>query len=474
MVTPEPATVDFPWIVSVDDHVIEPPDVWTARLPARYRGVGPRVERLPAGSCALDGAATSSAPAPTVRSVDYWVYEDLYQSVKRLSPRRASPRRDDADGDARYDDVRPGCYEPAARLATWTRTGPQASLCFPNFPRFCGQTFVEAADRELALLCVRAYNDWMVEEWCAVERRPARSRSASSRCGTRSSPRAEVERNAARGVRAVAFSEIPAYLGSAEHPQRRVGSVLRGVRGDRHRAVPPHRLRDEDADDVARRAARRDGDDRLRQLRELARRLAVLRQARAVPRACGSCTRRARSGGSRTCSSGPTTSGSSTRRWVVHRRRDRRTAVHLLLPPGVRLLLPRLPRRGVARLVRRRQRDVRGRLPALRLDLARQPGGRRGHHDRSGCRRRLQARAGTRSRCSTSTTFPSHPSCRPRCRPAPDVLRRRRARRVGRRRRTPAGSPPHRPASAGRAARRARAATRPGPCTPTARRAAGA
>ncbi len=90
----------------------------------------------------------------------------------------------------------------------WT----QASLSFPNFPRFCGQTFLEASDRDLALLCVRAYNDWMVEEWCG---------SSNGRLvplcivplWDASLAAAEVERNAARGARAVCFSEIPAYLG---------------------------------------------------------------------------------------------------------------------------------------------------------------------------------------------------------------------------------------------------------------------
>jgi predicted TIM-barrel fold metal-dependent hydrolase len=92
------------------------------------------------------------------------------------------------------------------------RNWTEASLCFPNFPRFCGQTFLEAKDRDLALLCVQAYNDWMVEEWCAPS-------------GGRLIPLClvplwdatlaadEIRRNAARGVRAVAFSEIPPYLG---------------------------------------------------------------------------------------------------------------------------------------------------------------------------------------------------------------------------------------------------------------------
>ena len=43
----------------------------------------------------------------------------------------------------------------------------EVSLSFPTFPRFCGQTFLERKDKELADLCVKAYNDWMFDEWCA-------------------------------------------------------------------------------------------------------------------------------------------------------------------------------------------------------------------------------------------------------------------------------------------------------------------
>src|SRR5205814_1879958 len=66
-----------------------------------------------------------------------------------------------------YDEMRPGCFEQRARLADMDLNWVDASLCFPTFPRFCGQTFLEARDKDLALLCVRAYNDWMVDEWCA-------------------------------------------------------------------------------------------------------------------------------------------------------------------------------------------------------------------------------------------------------------------------------------------------------------------
>jgi predicted TIM-barrel fold metal-dependent hydrolase len=111
-----------------------------------------------------------------------------------------------------YDEMRPGCYDPKARIEDNTMNWVDASLCFPSFPRFCGQTFTEAKDRELGEACVYAYNDWMVEEWCGDS-------------GGRLIPlpiiplwdaelaAAEVRRNAARGARAVAFSEIPVHLG---------------------------------------------------------------------------------------------------------------------------------------------------------------------------------------------------------------------------------------------------------------------
>jgi len=111
-----------------------------------------------------------------------------------------------------YDEMRPGCYERDARIVDFERNWVDGSLPFPTFPRFCGQTFLEADDRELALLCVQAYNDWMVEEWCG----PSNGRLIPLCLVPLWDPAlaaAEVERNAARGVRAVCFSEIPFYLG---------------------------------------------------------------------------------------------------------------------------------------------------------------------------------------------------------------------------------------------------------------------
>ena len=207
-----PGEVALPRIVSLDDHVIEPPTVWTSRLPTRLVDAGPRVVRLPAGELGLSGARYVERPGTDGPLVDYWVYGDLHMSLKRAVAAAGRDRDDMTMTATTYDDVRPGCFEQVPRLADMDANWVQASLCFPNFPRFCGQTFLEAQDRELALLCVRAYNDWMVEEWCAGS-------------GGRLIPLClvplwdvdlaaqEIQRNAARGVNAVAFSEIPPYLG---------------------------------------------------------------------------------------------------------------------------------------------------------------------------------------------------------------------------------------------------------------------
>ena len=203
---------ELPKIVSLDDHVIEPPTVWTTRLPQRFHDAGPRIVRLPAGELALSGARYVERPGTDGPLVDYWAYEDLFMSLKRAVAASGRDRDDMTMTATTYDDIRPGCYQQAARLDDMDANWMQGSMCFPNFPRFCGQTFLEARDRELALLCVRAYNDWMVEEWCAGS-------------GGRLIPlclvplwdadlaAAEVLRNAARDVNAVAFSEIPPYLG---------------------------------------------------------------------------------------------------------------------------------------------------------------------------------------------------------------------------------------------------------------------
>ena len=206
-------TGELPRIVSVDDHVVEPPHVWETWLPEKLRSRGPRVERRGIGEMRHVGGGTyqqtfddDGPPA------DCWVYEDLVYVHKRHVAAVGFDRDQMTMSPMTYDEMRPGCYEPKARVEDMELNWVEASLAFPTFPRFCGQAFLEAEDRELALACVFAYNDWMVEEWCG-DSGGALIPLCLIPLWDVELAAAEVRRNAARGVRAVCFSEIPPHLG---------------------------------------------------------------------------------------------------------------------------------------------------------------------------------------------------------------------------------------------------------------------
>ena len=203
---------ELPMIISVDDHIVEPATTWTDRIPAKYHDVCPRIVRAPMGEVTFVGGKLTVKPGSEGTPADWWHYEDLKRPLLRVDSAVGVPRDQVTMKGITYEDMRPGSYSQKERLEDIDTNHIEASLCFPTFPRFCGQTFTEAKDKELALLCVEAYNDYQVEEWCAGT-------------GGRLIPlvivplwdpqlaAAEVRRNAARGVHAVCFSEIPSYLG---------------------------------------------------------------------------------------------------------------------------------------------------------------------------------------------------------------------------------------------------------------------
>ena len=62
--------------------------------------------------------------------------------------------------------MRPGSYDVHQRVRDMNRNGILSSMCFPSFAGFSARFFQEAKDKDLALACVEAYNNHMVEEWC--------------------------------------------------------------------------------------------------------------------------------------------------------------------------------------------------------------------------------------------------------------------------------------------------------------------
>ncbi|ONH21862.1 amidohydrolase family protein [Pseudofrankia asymbiotica] len=205
----------IPRLISVDDHVIEPGNVWQDRLPARYRDRGPRLVRVfgriePAGA---GYRVVEDADAPGARWADEWRYDDLRYVIPAGMAQVHALRDTHYHEPVTHDDMAPGCYDQAARLADMDLNHTEASLCFPTFPRFCGQTFLEREDKELALLCVQAYNDWMIDEWCGGAGRGRLIPLTLIPLWDPELAAAEVRRCAAKGSRAILFSECPPFLG---------------------------------------------------------------------------------------------------------------------------------------------------------------------------------------------------------------------------------------------------------------------
>ncbi|MDQ1697908.1 MAG: hypothetical protein QOJ03_3261 [Frankiaceae bacterium] len=183
---------DLDWFISVDDHVLEPPNVWQDRVPQKYKERAPRIMRE-------DGE-------------EFWAYDGLRKATEGMAAAAGKDKQEFSPEPLSYEDMRPGCYEPKARVEDMNEDGCIASVCFPSFPRFAGQVFYEAKDKELALLCVQAYNDWMIDEWSGSQPGRFIPNTLIPMWDPQLSAR-EIERCSAKGAKAFAFSENPSKLG---------------------------------------------------------------------------------------------------------------------------------------------------------------------------------------------------------------------------------------------------------------------
>jgi predicted TIM-barrel fold metal-dependent hydrolase len=181
-------------LVSVDDHVTEPPDLFVGRLPAKFGDDAPRVERDDKGH-------------------DWWVFDhDRVPLLGSDSWMGFEPGHEYL-GPVNFDDLHPAVYKVEERVKHMDSVGIEASLNFASAPfGFAGTRFMKMSDPALGLASLQAFNDWHLEEWAS----PCPGRIIPNQVTWLADPiiaADEIRRNAERGFRGLSFSENPEKLG---------------------------------------------------------------------------------------------------------------------------------------------------------------------------------------------------------------------------------------------------------------------
>ena len=180
-------------LVSVDDHVVEPPSLFEGRLSRRAAEVAPHVVTLENGR-------------------EVWMFEG--KALPNVGLNAVAGRVPEEYGldPLSFSQMRAGCYDIHERIRDMNVNGMLGSLNFPSLTGFAGTLFHTCSDQEIALELVQAYNDWHIEDWCGTY--PGRMIPlAIPPLWDPQLMAAEVRRVAAKGCHAVTFSENPTKIG---------------------------------------------------------------------------------------------------------------------------------------------------------------------------------------------------------------------------------------------------------------------
>ena len=179
-------------LISVDDHTVEPPEMFKNHLPEKYADDAPRLVHNADGS-------------------DCWQFRDTVIPNVALNAVAGRPKEEYGLEPQGLDEIRPGCYNVDERIKDMNAGGILASICFPSFPGFAGRLFA-TEDPKFSVALVQAYNDWHIDEWCGAY--PARFIPMAipviwdaEECAK------EVRRVSKKGVHALTFTENPAAMG---------------------------------------------------------------------------------------------------------------------------------------------------------------------------------------------------------------------------------------------------------------------
>src|SRR5688500_11252633 len=134
-------------LISVDDHICEPADMFDGHVPEKYRDRAPRVVTDPDGS-------------------QQWWYGDAKGRNLGLNAVAGKPHEMYDGIPSRKDELRRGCDDVHERVRDMAARGQLAGLNFPTWPEFAAPLLSQGPDRDVNLVMIQAYNDWHVDELC--------------------------------------------------------------------------------------------------------------------------------------------------------------------------------------------------------------------------------------------------------------------------------------------------------------------
>lgn len=180
-------------LISVDDHISEPPDMFRNHL---------------------SGADLESAPRFVVdeNGASAWEYQGMYLPSVGLNAVVGRPLEEYGMEPTSLEQLREGVYQVDARVGDMDVNGIAASLNFGSAVGFDGSRFHRAGDKKAATTHLRAYNDWHIDEWCGAH--PGRFiPCAILPTWDMDATVAEIRRVADKGCKAVSVNENPTILG---------------------------------------------------------------------------------------------------------------------------------------------------------------------------------------------------------------------------------------------------------------------
>jgi predicted TIM-barrel fold metal-dependent hydrolase len=180
-------------VISVDDHISEPPDMFDKHLSGQALANAPKLRTTENGS-------------------NYWEYQGLKLPSVGLNAVVGRVPEEYGVEPTALAQLRRGVYDVDARIGDMNVNGIAASLNFASAVGFDGGVFHRVNDKAQALVHLRAYNDWHIDEWCGAH--PGRFIAcALLPTWDQKAMVEEVKRLAQKGCTAVSLNENPTVQG---------------------------------------------------------------------------------------------------------------------------------------------------------------------------------------------------------------------------------------------------------------------